>query len=468
MKKARKFLAIALAVVMLSVMLPMTVLADESTDTGEGGTLVPTVTYNQKKVATLPTSEAFAFIIDPQGLYYLSDEEIKALVVESGELRRLGEMGITKACDEPDCIVHETGDKDKPCNEETAWKLLDSAGQIIFSTYHPWFTNMSNHEIALSVNFSFTDGDEEEDVIAVDDPEDVICEGDDCCDLCDDDLDPVAALFIGATFSTANVDGKPEAFSGRLTLPVLADARAPLFILGAADYEDETNITRVGGVPTSILVEMRKNIAEDAKGHGTQFMLTGRCNPNADWHAVDTNTDLALGIKIVFTLTAPAPSPPAEWTLTAAQMTSLTAGAAIGDAYGLRATTALPATDYILRGTPLTADFDEACEWCDEDPCECAIGFLGASPITPTARAITVEAGEGNVAIPFNFDGANIASVQIVEWTFDITADFTKTDDQTLTWNVTSVWDGLEGTYTLRITLDNSGVFNLTGTITPA
>ena len=366
--------------------------SNTETHEGGGGTLVPVVTYTQKQVATLPTSEGFAFVIDPQGLYYLSDEEIKALVVESGNpngLRRLGEMAVTTACTEANCEVHDRGTGDEPCNEVRGWQLLESAGQIIFSTYHPWFTNMSNHQIALEVNFAFTDGDDDEDVIAVNTAALVDCEGDDCCTLCDSGDDPVAAVFISSTFSTANVAEAPSSFSGDLSLPILAASRTPLFILDAADYDDETTIDRTAGVITAITVEMKKNLAENAKGHGTQFMLTGSCNPNADWQAVEDNAALDLGINIVFDLTAPDAT---EWDFTAANLTALNASTAISGAYGLRATTALPGTSYFTRTPALTADVGGA-----------KVGFIVGGSIVATRADLT--AARGWIGVPFDTGG---------------------------------------------------------------
>jgi len=449
MKKTRKFLALTIALAMLAMMFPMTVLASglEEEHEGGGGTLVPSVTYNQKIQATLPTSDGFAFVVDPQGLYYLSDEEIKALVVEPGDpgLRRLGEIGITKPCDEPDCEVHEKGDEDEDCNEETGWKLLDTAGQIIFSPYSPWFRNMSNFDIALAIDFAFTDGDDDEDVIAVATPALVGA------------VPATAAVFIGATFSATNVAVEPTDFAGAVTLPILADSQEPLFILNAANYTDETTITRDDDIITAISVKMREVLASGATGHGTQFMLSGRCNPAANWEAIEKNAALNLGIKVLFELTVPrADAAPLDsvWSFTPANLLALGAGDPIPGAYGLVETDELEAADFVILSPALEADF------------EVKMGFIGGLPITQTARDWNATIGVNN-DIPFNSDGKTITSAVIPSLgSFSVLAEFSLPNASTLRWTAPTAWSSQAGnTLAIVITLSDASTYTLNATI---
>lgn len=290
---------------------------------GGGGGLVPEVSYEQKKVATLPTSAGFNFVLDPQGLYYLDDEAIEALVVDPEGSNRLGTMN------------------------GSTWEPLASAGQIIFSPYSPYFVNNSNFDMALEIEFTFTDGDEDDLVIAVDDPNEVE-DGDN------------ALIFIGATFSTLNVNETPSGFSGDLTLPVLAadefgEGQTPLFLLDAAEYADQTDVTRDNAdIITKIEVERKKNMAEGFTGSGTQFMFSGKCNPDANWTEIFAEPEIDLAISVVFTLTGPSPD---SWEFSVTELSELTAGDPILKAFGLVEGNSLVAGDFVTLSAPLTETF---------------------------------------------------------------------------------------------------------------
>jgi hypothetical protein len=325
---------------------PLTQVHDDSS----ADILVPEITYTQFREATLPTSVPFTFVLDPQGLYGMTNDQIRSLVVEPGVTGgRLGRMAIVP-CTAADCPDHDDGGDDSgTCNEDEVWQLLPTAGQIIFSNYAPHFINNSNFDVALEIEFSFDDNDTGDTVATAATPGAVST-----------DADP--RVFIGATFSAENVQAAPTGFSGgSLMMPVLHAAQKPVFILGAAEYDDFIEITRVPDTPTgsiqSIVVEQRKDKVTGNNGHGTQFRLSGRCNPDADWSDIDAAD---LSISITFTLTTPPTAPAHAWSLSPAQLTALGAAAtpvAIPGAYGLVAGNSLAAVNFILPasgflGTP--------------------------------------------------------------------------------------------------------------------
>jgi hypothetical protein len=303
---------------------------------GGGGILLPTTSYTQLREATLPTSAGFNFVLDPQGLYYLTDEQIEALVVEPvAGSRRLGEIVIDVECTASNCPDHDDGDGTGTCNETTKWELLESAGQIIFSDYAPYFINNSNFDVALEIEFSF-DAGATSNVVAIDDPADI-----------DDNTD--RNVFIGATFSSNNIRTAPTTFAGNITLPVLApdsgDGQKPLFVLGAADYTDETTVTRhtTTDVITAIAVAQRKVKAAGDTGNGTQFTLSGICNPKANWTGL---VAADLKVNITFELTMPAAT---DWSFAAGTYP----GAAISGAPGLIAGNDLATADFIPWTIPV-------------------------------------------------------------------------------------------------------------------
>ena len=387
--KTKRILAILLAVMFIMGTFPMAALATSDTEDheGDGGMLLPTTSFTQIREATLPTSAGFKFVLDPQGLYYLSNDQIKALVVEPGG-DRLGENAVTSACTEADCEEHGDGDGSGDCNEVTGWKLLKSAGQMIFSEYAPYFINNSNYDVALDITFSFDDDDAGGTVATAATPATV-----------DADDDP--RVFIGATFSSANIKTAPTAFSGDVTLPILhADAK-PQFLLGAANYDDETTITRDPDTPTGIIqsidVEQRKIKAAGDTGNGTQFTLSGICNQKADWKGIDP-TDLS--IDITFNLVAPSAT---EWEFASTEYT----GNPVAGAYGLIEGNTLTATSFITW-TPLGIG-----------PATPTAGFIVGGDIVPTRAPMTVARNTW-LAIPFDAGGATP--------TLAVTAGATTTD----------------------------------------
>jgi hypothetical protein len=308
--------------------------SDQETQGGGGGALIPVISYTQLREATLPTSNAsaFDFVLDPQGLFYLSDDQIKALVVEpTGDLGRLGEMAVTTECNAVNCPEHGTGDGTGTCNEVRTWRLLQSAGQIIFSEHTPFFINNSNFEMALELTLSFAATGTGPVVTTIADPTTVA-------------TGTAAQVFIGASFSDVNVNASPTDFSLGSTLPVLTTAQKPLFLLDAANYTDNTTIDRDGDdIITAIAVNQKAVKVAGANGHGTQFRLAGRCNPNADWEAA--LADRTLGINVVFDLTSPAEG----WEFTDEEkgVGEMEIGAAITTAYGLYTANDLTGADFI-------------------------------------------------------------------------------------------------------------------------
>jgi len=366
--------------------------------TGDAGILVPTITYDQIRQATLPTSASnFNFILDPQGLAQLTNAQIADLVVEPipGGYR-LGDMFPTGpvleectvllcpdhgTCTEADCEDHVTGGSttcplNGVCDEEREleWGLLPDAGQIIFSQYRPHFINNSNFDVALEIEFSFDDDNGGDTVATVATPG-AVTTGED------------PQVYLSAKFSQANVHTPPGAVDpvGDLVMPILDTAKEPVFLLSSATYTDEIVTTRTGPNPddpiTSIVVEQKKTGPTAATGNGTQFMLVGQCNPNADWRGI-TASDLSIDIK--FTLTTPADT--THWEFTSAELVSIgNVGAAIPGAHGLRIGNGLTAAHFID-----TSDDD------DDDPIP-APGFT--NPLaTGGGRAFTRDIGKSPLA----------------------------------------------------------------------
>ncbi|MDR2572651.1 MAG: hypothetical protein LBD23_20485 [Oscillospiraceae bacterium] len=309
---------------------------------GDGGALLPEITYQQKTVADLPTSESFDFILDPQGLYYLTDEEISALVVD-GTGKRLGEMNIT-GCTEDDCEDCDKGDADAPCNGDLTWEPLEDAGQIIFSSWAPYFINDSNHEAAIEIEFEFGDGSTGDAIVTPVTTEAAVT------------ATPTAAnVFIGAVFSTTNVRSEPSGFSGGRVLPITKTPQTPLFIFDAAEYEDETTVIRVGENIARITVDRYKNKTDAITGNGTQLVLIGECNPEADWEAVFDNPATDLSIDIVFSLITPDDG----WEFDN-ELTAKGTLADVSGAYGLVVGNSLTGTSFVTLGTAHTVEFVQA------------------------------------------------------------------------------------------------------------
>jgi hypothetical protein len=336
--KAKRIFAILLGILLIMSAFPM-VASVAATDTevhgGDGGILLPTISYAQLREATLPTSTPFTFTLDPEGLYHLTAEQEAALVVEPGGTR-LGEIAVITPCSNTDCGVHYGGST--ACNEVTGWKLLDTAGQIIFSTYAPFFINNSNFDVALEIELSFDAGTSG--VVVVGTPDAAV-------------TGTARNIFIGALFSSDNVNTTPTDFSGDLTLPILTTQRKPLFLLGAAEYNNETTVTRLpdapDGIIQSIVVEQGKTKAAGNTGHGTQLTLVGICNPNADWSGFDASHVSQLSINIKFSLEIPAVT---TSTFTAPSPFAFP-GIPIPGAYALVEGNGLTAADFIMWTPPV-------------------------------------------------------------------------------------------------------------------
>ena len=379
----------------LNVTVPAAAASNQETQSGGGGALIPAISFSQLREATLPTSNAtaFNFVLDPQGLYYLSDDQIKALVVDSAT-DRLGEIAVLTECTVATCSVHATPPGTGTCNEVVGWRLLPSAGQIIFSQYAPYFVNNSNFDMALDIALSFTaTGGGGTAITTITDPATV-----------NNGTNP--QVFIGASFSDVNVNAPPTEFSLGRTLPVTTTAQKPLFILGAADYNDNTTVTRDSDdVITAIAVNQKSIKADGNTGHGTQFRLAGRCNPNANWEAALAGR--TIGINVVFELTSPAEG----WEFTDDEKgvaPGMNIGAAIPGVYGLFAANSLTATDFI--------------EWTPPVAVPVGPGFKigGIISGSPNDARVTAPAGTA-ITLPFDFDGGVLQAVFMNNDTFNAT-----------------------------------------------
>ncbi|MCL2663441.1 MAG: hypothetical protein FWE83_08975 [Oscillospiraceae bacterium] len=371
--KAKRIFAILLGILLIMSAFPM-VASVASSDTevhgGDGGILLPTISYTQLREAALPTSTPFTFTLDPQGMSHLTNEQRDALAVEPGGTR-LGEIAVITPCSNSDCDYHYGGGT--ACNEVTGWKLLDTAGQIIFSTYAPCFINNSNFDVALEIEFSFDAGTSG--VVVVGTPEAAV-------------TGTARNIFIGAVFSSDNVNTTPTDFTGNLTLPLLAAPQKPLFLLGAAEYTNETTVTRLpdepDGIIQSIVVEQRKTKAAGDTGHGTQLTLVGICNPNADWSGFDDYVD-ELSINIRFTLSIPTVT---TWSFTAPSP-FVFPGTPIPGAYALVEGNGLTADDFITWIPPVYNPIEPPIEPPIISPSENNLpsGFMGTSifPVTNPA-----------------------------------------------------------------------------------
>lgn len=410
----KKFISLLLATMLLLV--PMTSafagdLDNPITGDGSGGSLAPVNTYTQLTEVTLPTGEAFSFVIDPSGLYYMSDEEIEALVVDSA-------TGLLGTLDEND-----------------AWQPLETAGQVVFSDYAPYFINNSNFQVAVELGLTFTDGNSEGSITALDDPADIGTAND------GDDVE----VFIGAALSTANVTAAPTSFSGTKVVPVLAAtaALAPLFIFDAANYEDAIEVTRdeTSGNITAIETAEKSVKAEDFEGHGTQIVLFGECNTAADWVAIAEDGDVKPSIEVKFTFTAPATTSSVfddelktDYSIDDAD--AIAALVSVSGAYGMVEANDVAGSDLVTLSEALEKSFEP--------------GFiLGSGLVAYTSNKehaatakqeakITTAATTG-VTVPFNV-GDN--TVETFAW-----------------WNGGNILD-LDGTYTFA---DNLFTVDLTG-----
>ncbi|MCL2661931.1 MAG: hypothetical protein FWE83_01190 [Oscillospiraceae bacterium] len=381
--------------------------ANSEDHTGGGGMLLPTTSYEQHREATLPTSAGFTFVLDPQGLYNLTDTQILDLVVEpipGGT--RLGRMypnptgTIITECNEPlcpdhgvcaeaDCEDHVTGGSTpcplvEDCNEvrEGVWGLLEDAGQIIFSDYAPFFINNSNFDVALEIEFAF--GAAATGVVAVATP-----------DAVTGPAITAPNVFIGAKFSSANIITAPGltdfTVTGDIVLPIQTTARTPLFLLGAAQYTDVIEIDRdVDDVLIGIDVEQRKTKAIGDNGHGTRFTLYGDCNPDADWSGVDAS-DLAIDIKL--TLTTPPTTPDHVWEFPTGPLAS--PGTPIAGAYGLVAGNGLTAASFIDTSAVVP------------------VGFIIGGAVSGDPDDATMTDDVGVVLVPFHFGDSVLAGVSL-------------------------------------------------------
>jgi len=396
--KAKRIFAILLAILLIKSAFPMVVSVaapDTEVHGGNGSVLVPNISYTQIREATLPTSVPFTFTIDTQGVLNLTAAQVAALVVEPGGTR-LGEIVVITPCSNTGCEDHHGGST--ACNEVTGWKLLDTAGQIIFPDYAPFFINNSNYDVALEIEFSFDAGTTG--VVLVGTPEAAV-------------TGTARNLFIGAMFSSDNVNTTPTNFSGELTLPILAAERKPMFLLSAAEYNNETTVTRLpdepDGVIQSIVVEQRKNKAAGDTGHGTQLTLAGVCNPHADWSGFDENQ---LSFNITFRLSIPTVT---TWSFTAPSQ-FVFPGTPIPGAYALVEGNGLTAADFITWTRPV---FDPIAP--PVTPPAGAVGFFGTGgpaglTITneTTASLNTRNAGAAGSTIFIPFTGATTANTVIL------------------------------------------------------
>jgi hypothetical protein len=322
-------------------------------DTGGGGALIPIFIDEEEIVVTLPTSLGFEFRLDPQGIDGMSKAAIEALAVHPTEDR--------------------LGNWTDPDGPKTAanWEPLPNAGQIVFTDgFAPFAINESNRDMAFEVEAQFVVTDEDDDplpgVVNALATTGAVNTG------------TAANVFIGVTFSGTNVNDTPTAgdFAGKVTLPILATAQTPLFIFNQAVYNDR--IEHDAGVTT---VTRKADMVADT-GNGTQFVLTGLCNPQADWGALNIGEDTNLAINLVYTFTE---LPDA----------GITPGAAIDGAFGLVAGNSLTATSFV--------------EIEIGGPTE--VGFIIGGGVTGTPTAAKINLTKGNDAVvPFNFNGLTLGA----------------------------------------------------------
>lgn len=268
----KRFVAFCVAGIL--ALTPVTAFATQPT-VGEGS--IPTVLWgtNENTVFRASTAANFNFVLDPQGLYGLTDGDIEALDPHPTQNR----LGI---------IV------------DTTWQPLENAGQIIFANDGEGghYVNESTHAQAVTLGLRLTSAgtSHETAVTTVGTPGEV------------DGTAGDVNLFIGATFSRDNVIASVTAdeFFGEVTLPITRVAQAPLFILDEADYTDSVTVT--GSGPDRVISVTRDaNLVADT-GNGTQFMLEGALNSAANWSALlpsgpdgETPAEVTIGLELIVT-----------------------------------------------------------------------------------------------------------------------------------------------------------------------
>lgn len=291
----KKILALLMAITMLLALSATAIATDrdegDATEIGTGSDLIPEFKDVAVWEVTVPTSLAFNFVLDPQGIYGMTAAQVMELDVDPNT-NRLGNMVPVNPSEPSEGLVFEP---------------LATAGQIIFQQgFAPLILNDSNRPTAVTFDFqvAITNGagaPASARVTAVADPgterADVNVE-----DVVEDNVVTTPApanIFIGATFADNNVNRIPESFTGTQTLPITDDKSQPVFILEAAQYDDV--IVATGDpVVTSVTVYRNSDPVENT-GNGTQFILVGYCNPHADWGALNINggnTDQDTNINI--------------------------------------------------------------------------------------------------------------------------------------------------------------------------
>lgn len=335
-KKTR--FVIALVLVMMLVLTPVTAFANGGSQTGAGST--PTVTWVDERTdaISLATSVNFNFIIDPNGIHGMEDEEINALVPNPDPaINLLGRM--------------VGGD----------WTALPTAGQIVFVEDGAGgsFINESSYPVTAELSLGLT-----------------IQPAGDGHALDGQTITPVttisavtgstnANVFIGATFSDDNVRAPispanfESDFFGDVTLPITGTAQSAGLVLPSGQFTD--TVVASGGAVTVT----RNATFVDGSGNGTQIALAGESNPAADWSILLGAGAATISLSLVTTVREAT-----EWDLGATPV-------AVGDsqpfglvhvAEGLEAATqpaiGLPHTSFVVRaiGSPRTPDQQAAFE----------------------------------------------------------------------------------------------------------
>lgn len=302
----KKLIAILLALTLALVPMTMAV-ADDSAMVGTGSSLtgegdgygvIADISEVELFIVELPTSRAFEFILDPQGVYGIALEDLTDPAQYS--------------------IIDVPTDNagDFPMFSADGTNPLDTAGQVVFrGNAAPYIINHGNQDTDISISFDFV-----EDAGAT-----IVAQKSDVNDTDDtktDDIDP--DVFIGATFakdgfvatassldvipddlnelkemdSSEDIEGiYPDYFVGDRTVAVVGTPTVtPVLKIPAADYTDK--ITATGGATvdenTEIIVERNATYVGNSKG--TLFLLNGVCNPLSDWSAIDLE-----GLNIVIT-----------------------------------------------------------------------------------------------------------------------------------------------------------------------
>ena len=228
MSKMRKFLAVAVAVTMMTAFLiPVAQAAVYETDRDGTGT-VQVFDIDLDFEVTLPTAASLNFILDPDGYYGLYSS------LEVGDTANLDD-------------------------------LADFAGGIVFQHGAPVILNESGFQLNTEIGIAVTATGSGADVTAVA-----------ATGIAANTSNNVAFTVTASAMNVTDVDAGPDDFFGYMSVPFgkASDAVtniAPVWLLDDADYI----LTKTaGGLDLAMVPDT---------GHGTQLLFAGICNETADW-----------------------------------------------------------------------------------------------------------------------------------------------------------------------------------------